>query len=243
MKFHPRHLLAKCGHVLSTVPTMRAVASRMTLDAVPDVEILASFESLGDSCEFATLQKIGGVDHLALFQWSAVPLGRLAELLDDDLRGVDDPQHVRVRLEARPNGPGEYMLDHSLLQSPMHTFQNEGDATENRVFEREIRRLTILRRKFIEDARAARRIYVYRSLAPRPMSEVVRLHQSLRRLGANRLLFVRPPGDGLQAGTVRRQGKGFAVGALDDLAVYEAATAIRSKMWPLLLRRAYAVLR
>ncbi len=241
MKFQPRRLLAMWGRVLSTVPTVHGLVSRSS-SAISDAEILASFESLGDSCEFATLQKIGGVDHLALFQWSAVPLGRLADLLDDELRGVDDPKHFRVRLEARAHGPSEYMLDHDLLQSPMHTFLNDGELTEDRVLQRETRRLAVLRRKFLEDARAARRVYVYRSLAPRPMSEIFGLHQSLRRLGANRLLFVRPPGDGLEASMVRLEGDGFAVGALDDLAVYEASTAIRSTMWPLLLRRAFTIL-
>ncbi|MBE7210115.1 MAG: hypothetical protein INR65_03780 [Gluconacetobacter diazotrophicus] len=203
-----------------------------------EATLLDRFESIGDSCEFATLQQIAGVNTPALFKWSAVPLPRLMELFDSDLDGVDDPAHFRLRAEARSNGPDEYMLDHAALRSPTHTFAIVDGTDEAELFAREVRRHALLRRKFLADAAIGRRIFVYRSLAPRDLGEVARVHRALRRLGPNRLLFVRPPGDGLSAGEVVVLDDGFAWGALDDLAVYEAATAIRSAMWPQLLRTA-----
>lgn len=201
--------------------------------------LLDRFESIGDSCEFATLQQIAGVTTPALFKWSAVPLPRLAELIDTRLEGIDDPAHFRLRIEARGNGRHEYMLDHAALQSPAHTFAIADETDEEQLFAREVRRHTILRRKFLQDAAVGRRIFIYRSLAPRPLEEVARVHRALRRLGPNRLLFVRPPGDGLAAGDVAQLDDGFAWAALDRLAVYEAATAIRSEMWPELLSTAH----
>jgi hypothetical protein len=208
----------------------------------PDFEILDAYESLGDNCEFAALQKNAGVDRLALFKWASVPLARLSELLDRDLEGVDDPTRFRVRLDNGPHGSFRYEIDHYVLQSSMHTFIKDGEFPENVIKERETLRLKILRRKFLEDARKARRVYVFRSLAEREISDVERLHRSLRRHGPNRLLFVRPPGDGLDAGEVRLQSAGFAIGALDDLATYEAATIVKSTLWPHLLHQALDVL-
>lgn len=201
--------------------------------------LLDCFESIGDSCEFATLQQIAGVTTPGIFKWSAVPLPRLAELIDTRLEGVDDPVNFRLRIEARGNGRDEYMLDHAALQSPTHTFAIADETAEEHLFAREVRRHTILRRKFLEDAAVGRRIFVYRSLAPRPLEEVARVHRALCRLGPNRLLFVRPPGDGLAAGDIALLDDGFAWAALDRLAVYEASTAIRSEMWPDLLRSAH----
>ncbi|MBV9840478.1 MAG: hypothetical protein JOY99_02900 [Sphingomonadaceae bacterium] len=206
-------------------------------------ELLDHFESIGDSCEFGALQKLNGVDQMALFKWTEVPLACLAELIDADLAGVDAAENFDVRLEERRDAPFEYMIDHRLLQSPMHTFVKEGRFTAEEVKERERRRLAILRRKFLEDAAAARRIYVYRSLAPRDVGDVANVLRALRRLGPNRLLFVRPPDAEIAAAEVRIEAPGFAIGALDDLAIYEASTAIRSTMWPHLLRRALAALR
>lgn len=218
---------------------LRALRRPRRPPAMDIATLLDCFESIGDSCEFASLQQIAGVTTPGIFKWSAVPLPRLAELIDASLEGVDDPVHFRLRIEARGNGRDEYMLDHAALQSPTHTFAIADETVEARLFDREVRRHTILRRKFLEDAAVGRRIFVYRSLAPRPLAEVARVHRALRRLGLNRLLFVRPPGDGLAAGEVSRLDDGFACAALDRLAVYEASTAIRSDMWPDLLRSAH----
>ncbi len=220
---------------LRTSPTPPAAASPNTV-----AELLDCFESIGDSCEFATLQQIAGVTTPGIFKWSAVPLPHLAELIDTRLSGVDDPAHFRLRVEARGNGQDEYMLDHAALRSPTHTFAVASETVEQHLFAREVRRHTILRRKFLEDTATGRRVFVYRSLAPRPLEEVARVFRALCGLGPNRLLFVRPPGDGLAAGDVALLDDGFAWAALDRLAVYEASTEIRSAMWPDLLRRALA---
>ena len=228
---------------LKRLDVLAAVLRAVSVPAAPPpmdaATLLDRFESIGDSCEFATLQQIAGVTTPGIFKWSAVPLPRLAELIDSRLNGVDDPAHFRLRIESRGNGPDEYMLDHAALQSPTHTFAVANGTVEEHLFAREVRRHIVLRRKFLEDAAAGRRIFVYRSLAPRPLEEVARVHQALRRLGPNRLLFVRPPGDDLAVGDVALLDDGFAWAALDRLAVYEASTEIRSTMWPDLLRRAY----
>ena len=238
MKLFTRARLATTAFLTPSGRVPTCLSSRPS-----DGEILDAYESIGDSCEFGALQQLSGINTPGLFKWAAVPLQRLAELFQNDLVGIDDPDHFALRAEARANGPAEYMLDHGLLQSPTHTFATIDEIDEARLLEREVRRHTILRRKFLEDARVSRRIFVYRSLAPRDLADVERVHASLLRLGPNRLLFIRPPGDGLTAGDVDLRSEGFAIAALDHLAVYEASTAIRSAMWPDVLRKAHALLR
>jgi hypothetical protein len=221
----------------------RAQSDVSRLEAVPStLEILDGFESLGDSCEFGTLQKHAGIETMSMFKWSATPLLRLAGVIADDLAGVDDPKNVHMRIEQRSIGSDEYMIDHARLDSPMHSFLNVDEMSMDEAFQRQMRRLTLLRRKFLEDVRTGRRIYVYRSFDPRPMDEVRRVHEALRSKGPNRLLFVRHPGDGLEAGDVVIDRPGLAVAAIDQLAPYHAATVILTQMWPSLLERARVVL-
>lgn len=194
---------------------------------------LAGFESLGDNCELGSLQALAGIDRAGLFRWSAVMMPVMAALLDDDLKGIDDPRHLSVRRVVRACGTAELMLDHALLQAESHTFA-AGEIDESELIRQEARRLALLRRKFLEDVRAADRIFVYRRAFEVGEGDVMRLYRSLRRHGPNRLLFVRLADETLGAGEVRLLAPGLAEGALDVLAL---GMERHSELWaPLLLR-------
>ncbi len=239
MKRYARPWLDYVGRVIRP---SRAKADIEQLEAgLSDRDILDTFESLGDSCEFGVVQKKAGIETMSVFKWSATPLLRLAGLIESDLVGLDDPEHIHMRVESRSIGADEYMIDHARLNSPMHTFLTVDEMSMDEAFKRQVRRLTLLRRKFNEDVRAARRVYVYRSVAPRPMEEIRLVHEALRKKGPNHLLYVRHPGEGLEVGDIVIDRPGLAVAAIDALAPYEASTTIRTEMWPTTLRRARAV--
>jgi hypothetical protein len=245
MKFRRRHLVARLARVWGTLGGGGAILGGSAAQTAPiasDAEIFDWFESLGDGCEFAAVQQLAGVDRLGLFKWAGVDLPRLSRLLADGLAGLEDPAHFRLRLEDRPSGPPEYMIDHHLLACCMHAAPSVNGLSVEVATEREARRLALMKRKFQADAAAGRRIYLYASLAPRPIEQVETLFEALARLGPNRLLFVREAGDGLAAGEVRLIRPGLAEAAIDALATYDAGTTIRTKMWPAVMRAAHALL-
>lgn len=244
MKFRRRHLVARFARVWGTLrvgaatdPDMLAAKPSAALDSA----VFDRFEALGDGCEFAAVQQLAGIDRLGLFKWAGVDLAVLPGVLDADLAGVDDPAAFTLRPEARPSGKPEYMVDHHGLGCCMHAAPSTADLDIAQATAREARRLTLMKRKFLDDARAARRIYLYASLAPRPIEQVDALFDALARFGPNRLLFVREADATLAAGEVRMRRPGLAEAAIDALALYETGTTIRSAMWPALVRRAAAL--
>lgn len=245
MKFRRRHIVARLARVWGTLRDGAASDPGPVLQApaLPsDHAICDRFESLGDGCEFAAVQKYAGVDRLAFFKWAGVDLAGLPALLDSDLAGADDPAHFLLRLEERTSGPPEYMIDHYGLGCVMHASFSIGDLDLAEATARETRRLTLMKRKFLADARAGRRIYLYASLKPRPAEQIDALFEALNRHGPNRLLFVREADDGLAAGDVRLLRPGLAEGAIDRLARYEAGATILTAMWPGLLHAAHDLL-
>lgn len=245
MKFRKREIVTRFARVWGTMRTAPAAGTATIFDPAADpsdAEIFDRFEGIGDGCEFAAVQQLAGVDRLALFKWAGVDLSILPGLLDRDLAGVDDPATFSLRLEERPSGKPEYMIDHYLLQCTMHAAKSISDLDPEEAKAREARRLTLMKRKFRADARAASRIYLYASLKPRPPEQVDALFDALGRQGPNRLLFVREADAAFPAGEVRLRRPGLAEAAIDALALYESGTTIRSAMWPGLVRTAHGVL-
>lgn len=203
-------------------------------------KLIDAFEPLGDNCEFGGLQRAAGIEQLSLFRWSGVTLDTLVHLLDADLEGVDDPAHVHLEQAVWRNGAREYMVRHDAMRATSHTFQvpdDRGAEGEAALLALEVRRLGLLRRKFLEDVRVARRIFVYRCIDPVDPAAMLRLHRALARYGPNRLLFVRLADAALAAGEVRSIASGIVEGAMDSFAL---GIERFSELWPLLLYRAHA---
>ncbi len=201
-------------------------------------ELLGQFESLGDNCEFASLQKAFGVNTAAMFRWSDTSVAMLIEALGNDLAGGDDIANLSVE----PEHDGEYLLHHRLYRSTSHTFAMVGRDDPAQVLKREHRRLIMLRRKFLEDVRAGRRTYVFRSLRPVSPDEAGALNEALRRKGPNRLLWVRQASDPGAAGRVTRSRDGLLTADIASLAPYEDGIRFSSRHWLPVLRRAQALI-
>jgi hypothetical protein len=250
MKFKKRHLVAQLARVWGTLRVGAAQGPGLpasgpvppSVGPASDAEMFDRFEGLGDGCEFAAVQQLAGIDRLGLFKWAGVDLPVLTALLDSDLDGVDDPAQIALRLEPRPSGHFEYMIDHHVMRCCMHAGASLSYLDSGTAKAREVRRIALMKRKFLEDVRAGRRIYLYASLKPRPIAEVEALFDALQRFGPNRLLFVREADAALAAGEVRLLRPGLAEAAIDALALYETGTTIRTALWPALVRTAHALL-
>jgi hypothetical protein len=221
------------------VRTVVAAAQTLTPQHMAAADLLAGFESLGDNCEFGGLQKLYGVDAPTLFKWRATNAAMLSDMIAKDLAGLDDIAQLSVELhQGDPTKTPEFMLFHALYGVHSHTFTLMGEAEPEVVLQRQHRQLVMLKRKFLQDMAAGRRIYVFRSLHGIDMGEARTLARQLRRRAPNTLLCVRLADDINRPGSVVRAGEGLLVGHLDVLAPYEAGIAPKSRLWLPMLKRA-----
>lgn len=235
---HPRRSLAP-----AIVRRVRAVAlstqTRLTVDRIAAADLLGRFESLGDNCEFASLQKAYGVDIPSLFKWRSTSTAMLNEMIVGNLQGLDDLDQLRVELrQGDPALAAEYMLFHRGYQTHAHTFVLEGEATPEVVLQRQHRSLVMLKRKFLQDLREGRRTYVFRSLNSVDVEAARDLAHVLRSKGPNSLLFVRLADDINAPGSVVDAGEGLLIGHLDTLAGYDRGMSYDSRFWLPMLRLA-----
>jgi tetratricopeptide (TPR) repeat protein len=173
--------------------------------------LVMRFESLGNGCDFGLVQRRCGAEPISLLRWSTVPSPGLIDGLAAEWEGVGEPGQTVLSTEERT---GElYTLD-SRYKLRMHTFTLATQIDREKFFRQQCRRLTFLRRQFLDDARAGERIYVYRCFLGDDMAAIL---AGLRRYNpANRLLCVckedrqHPAGvlsalaDGLYLGAVKR---------------------------------------
>jgi hypothetical protein len=210
---------------------------------LPPTSLLDRFESLGDVCELAGLQRANGIERAALFNWRATTIPMLVKALDSNLEGVDRIDNLRLKLAATPGAPRrrEYMLFNEALGAYSHTFVREGQIEPEDLIKREHRELTMLKRKFLSDVAAARRIYVFRSRNPVTITEATSLAVALRRKSPdNILLWVSEARDVASSGAVTPISAGLMHGEIDALATYEEGMTCRTSHWPLLLSNALA---
>jgi tetratricopeptide (TPR) repeat protein len=162
-------------------------------------KIFADFESLGDTCEFAILQREFGLEPLGLLRWTAISLQNLIGGLDADFAGVGDPQ--QTILEVSPKG--EYRTRDSRFGLEMHTFINANTVSREQLFPKLCKRLGFLRRKLLEDLAESRRIFLYKSQTLCQDKDALALLRALRRHGDNRLLVVQEANDQYSPHTLR----------------------------------------
>ncbi len=216
--------------------------ARSASRAPPAPALFDRFESLGDVCEFAGLQRANGIERAALFNWRATSIPMLVRALDSNLDGVDRIENLSLRLHAGPGSQRrEYLMFNAAFGTTSHTFVREGQCSEEELLRRERRNLVLLKRKFLADLADARRIYMFRSLAPVAATEAHALAQALRRKGDATLLWVSEAHRTQAPGDVVRLGPGLLRGWLDGLATYEQGMTCRSDNWNLLLSNTLAL--
>jgi hypothetical protein len=201
------------------------------------------FESLGDDCEFAALQRAHGVDRAALFNWrdSNVPL--LVHALHNGLEGFDQLDKLSVDLEDSPiKNVREYVIVNSLLGSRAHTFFLETECSARQVLEHEHRSLVLLKRKFLSDVARARRIYVYRASTPIAKCGAEDLARALQLCGDNILLWVASADDAHAAGEVAQLGRGLYQGRVRSITAEEFGELEKGASWIAVLHNVLAMI-
>ncbi len=233
---HAKQALDRVPAQAGTVPRDDA---KPDLTAVSTRDLALAFESLGGSCEFGLVQRRFGAEPLGLFRWTRIYLGHLIELLENDVRVLEDPlQTELVRYED------EYVIRDRDDQFAMHTFVRVGAVDETTFLNKQFRRLTYLRRKFLEDLKAGEKIFVYKYWDVRPSDEeIFKLHDALCRHAPNALLITRPHEPGHPIGSIEILRPGVMVGYLGRCYVEEGLHNVPVEPWRKLCEKALALRR
>ena len=199
---------------------------------------LAHFDSLGDNCEFGIAQRLSGHEPLGLLRFTATPLPALFDLLLHEFEGLGDPASVTLELRGEQR---EYILNEIRYNLTYHTFVNADQMAEDRVRHRETQKLTLLRRRMLDDLRCGRRIYIVKRNDGLRDDDVWALFLLLRRFGPNRLLYVAQASHHAP-GHVMLRAPGLAYGTIDRFAPYSDAAAVSLACWHALCSNALQLL-
>jgi hypothetical protein len=198
--------------------------------------LMLRFEALGDNCELGLVQRRAGAEPLGLLRFAGffipleIRLARLLKALECRFEGLGRPETVRVEA-AGAEGRREYLIKESAFDLMYHSFQAEGSIDPGRLRDMEAKKLEFLRRKFLSDLADGDKIFVWKSNAPPPESDMDRLVEALRRFGPNILLWVAEADPDHPAGAVEVKSDGLLKGRVDRLAPYVNATDISYESW------------
>ncbi len=216
------------------------LSAPLKIDVVEDEAIrslMLGFESIGDSCEFGSVQRRYAAEPLGLLRWNDVKLDDLLAALAHRFEGMGQPEHTEMPVI----GNGEYTIRDKRWSLWMHTFLFEGQTDPAALYPKMCRRVAWLRDKLVADLEAAEKIFVYRSPGI-DQGRLATLHAALEAYGPIRLLAVQPataacetpgaPGEIVALGERRWMGflsrLGVADGNYWDIAFHEWVAICRA---------------
>jgi hypothetical protein len=181
--------------------------------------LVLKFESLGDNCDFGSVQRHYGSEPLGLLRFSAAPLPQLLEALRNGFAGVGERARTRFEPRTEPNGAIEYWLCDDQYKFEMHThlFQDESmtQARLGMLLGVYCQRLALLRNELIHDLRKPEKIFVYQRAGGLSQDEIMSLFRAIRNYGPGVLLCGLPEDGAHSAGTVEQVEDGLLLGYLD----------------------------
>ncbi len=185
------------------------------------IELFSSFESLGDDCEFGMVQRRFGSEPLSLLRWTGTPPGLLAEALRAEFDGVGDADHSELKVVN-----GEFIILTSRYEMIAHTFVFESSVSAEKFFPQQIKRISFLRRKILEDLRAAEKIFVYKYRFSLTDEQIDDLYSSMLQYSPDsKLLCVKLADDDHQSGTAVKAAPGLVVGYLQHFSTVDIRVA------------------
>lgn len=204
------------GHLRADGPATAAaveVAVAMTVD-----NLLASFESLGHSCDFGLAQREVGIEPLGLLRFTGISTLLTYVGLLERFSGLGEQSNIRPYV---PEHQHEYWIHEIRYGMYYHTFIPQTQAAPEQLVAREMQRLPFLRRKFIEDLENGEKIFFLRRPDPMTAGEALAIWAALNTYHDNVLLYLEPS-DCVPAGVVEeiapRLLKGYLDGTLGEVA-------------------------
>lgn len=216
------------GHLLSTP------ARKEFSDA--DAELIMSFESCGDNCEFGLVQRRVGRERLSFLRYAGVgDVFALSRGIADGLRVFDNDDAVTIIQHGH-----EWMASVPSLGLAFHTGRNVHAISFEKIRQAESQKMAFMAQKFIDDCALGEKIFVYRVLrderggpdGTRGMNE---MYEALRQHGPARLLWVNTAAEGAEANSIVQVREGLYRGFIDHLAPHSNAFDFRPHSWLRLL--------
>jgi hypothetical protein len=203
-----------------------------------DAALMASFCSIGLSCEFGVAQCMYGADPIDLLRWAWTPMPLLLEMLEHRFAGIGDDLQVSL-----PAPGGQYFVGSPRYAFRWHAWVKDGEMAPDQILARERVRLPRLADKMMECIVEGQRIFVRTTDWNGSEDGLPDLLGALRRCGPATLLFVARADATHPAGTVMRISDGLLRGYIDHFAdptMVPATTAAPD--WLALCREARALM-
>lgn len=205
-------------------------------------ELVSTFESLGDNCEFGFVQRFHGAEPSSLFRWATAPLHGVLIGLEDSWQNIysweslrpwaydmawDDQYqcafHCAVHCDrSSEDQPFEFVLP---------------DAERRAVWENDRPKFLHLRDKTLSSLRQADKIFVAKANAGLSVEECRRLKAALDRHGEHRLLCVLPHGETDLRG-IGLLDNNLKIASISQLASYSQVELAAYGEWTNILQKA-----
>lgn len=173
----------------------------------PVANVTAAFESIGNNCEFANVQRQDGIDPVGLLRFAGNSVPYLVLALDDRFKALGDASSFEAK---EVNGQWDTMIP--VYGMGYHTFIKTGDMREEDFLRKQAIYARFLARKLLEDIRDGNKIFVYNRREWLHDEEILVLWAAIRRVGCANLLVTRPADFNHPGGSVSVMGPGLFVG-------------------------------
>jgi tetratricopeptide (TPR) repeat protein len=209
---------ALAGSEAFTIPPALLEASNVIeVPTTDQAAILKRFESLGDSCEFAMVQRLYDVEHLSLLRWARTSPEDLVRALDARFDGVGDPEHTVITQIK-----GEYITEDRRYGMRAHTFTSPTAEPLEEFAPEQCRRIQWLKGRLLTQLTAAGKIFVYTAEDRVTPAQAVALFEALQRYSErNTLLCVRAALPDHPPGSLEELRPGLWMGYLDKLSTVD----------------------
>ncbi|MGO9134627.1 MAG: hypothetical protein ACLP8A_11370 [Methylovirgula sp.] len=193
--------------------------------------LVEQFQSIGKDCEFGLVQRHFGAEPLDLFRFAASTPQGLITAIERRLAALENPDNFYVEFD------GEIANGQPLLAVVLHAYNlrfHAGHLPAHVSFDtlktNQAKKLNLLARKFLEDLAEGKRIFLCKC-EPSMRADVLRLSETMRRLGPTELLWVTPEEVGKPAGLVERLSDGLLRGYIDRFADADRIWEFSTPLW------------
>lgn len=215
----------------------RAPGTDPPWEGPPVDQLMRSFSSLGDNCEFGVVQRWCGTEPIELLRWMSTPLNGLLAALENRFEGLGRPENLTVRVDPVSR---EYVIEERKFGLEGHTFIHERQLAADYVIKQQATRLSFLKDLLLQQLEDGDKIFVFKSNSPAALSDIDKLSQCLRRYGNNWLLWVTLADEHHLAGSVRLARPGLLIGCIDGFSPYnDVHSRISLDLWIRICRNAW----
>lgn len=203
--------------------------------------LMLNFSSLGDSCEFGLVQRRAGAEPLGLLRFSSTFLCNLIEGLNARFDGLGTLDDIEVQVAPSDiHGRHEYMIQERQYNLLYHPFAYTDTIEQSKLLQRESRRLTFLREKFIDELESAEKIFVVKRDRATE-AEILALVLALRNYGPVWVLWVVATTEQEKWGCVELLQDGLLRGYIDRFAPTENAYDLSFDQWSSICANSYRI--